>query len=70
MEYHQRNESVKQKKIGLAFPGKKLGFPTELCEFRELQIFVNFKNSSFSSSQGVIQIKPNSVWSITSKMTV
>ena len=41
-------------------------FDTELYEFRELQIFENFKNSCFSSGQGVAQIKPNSVLSITS----
>ena len=34
MEYHQCNESDKQK-IGRAGPGKKFSFRTEFCEFRE-----------------------------------
>ena len=45
---------------------KKLGFHTEFRDFRELRIFENFKNNSFASGQGVVQIKPNSVFSITS----
>ena len=35
-----------------------MGFHTEFREFRELRIFENFKNNSFSSGQGVFQIKP------------
>ena len=35
-----------------------MGFHAEFCEFRELQSFENFKNNSFSSGQGVVQIKP------------
>ena len=49
---------------------KKLGFHTEFCEFRELRIFENFKKNSFASGQGVVQIKPNAVWSFTSVRTV
>ena len=34
-----------------------MGFHAEFREFRELRIFENFKNNSFSSGQGVVQIK-------------
>ena len=68
MEYHLCNESVKQKNFWLSSPRKKLGFHTEFCEFRELRIFENF--NFFSAGQGVVQIKPNAVWSITSVMRV
>ena len=37
MQYHQFNESVKQKKW-YTLSGKKLVFPTELFEFREKRI--------------------------------
>ena len=43
---------------------------TEFGEFRELRIFETFKNNSFPSGQGVVQIKPNSVLSITIVMIV
>ena len=65
MEYHQCNESVKQKNFWLSAPRKKLGFHTEFCEFRGLRILL-----FFSAGQGVVQIKPNTVWSITSVMRV
>ena len=66
MEYHQCNESVKQKSFWQSVPRKKLGFHTEFCEFRELRIFENFKKFFFSSGQGVVQIKPNSAFGINS----
>ena len=69
MEYHQCNESVKQEKLE-EHAWEKVGFHTEFYEFRELRIFENFKSSCFSSGQGVVQIKPNSVLSITSVMRV
>ena len=70
IEYHQCNDSVKPKSCWYSLPRKKMGFHTEFCEIRELRIFENFKNSCFSSGQGVAQIKPNSVLSITSVMKV
>ena len=45
-------------------------FHTEFCEFRELRNFENFNKKSFSSGQGVVQIQPNSLVSITSLVTV
>ena len=69
-EYHQCNNRVKPKSCWYSLPRKKIGFHTEFCEFRGLRIFENFKNSCFSSGQGAAQIKPNSVLSITSVMTV
>ena len=68
MEYQQCNENENQNVIGIASLGKK-DFHTEFCEFRELRIFENFKNS-FSAVQGVVQIKPNSVLGISSVMRV
>ena len=38
MEYPLCIQSVKQKKIGLACLAKKLGFHTEICEFRDERI--------------------------------
>ena len=38
--------------------------------FADCEILRIFKNNSFSSGQGVVQIKPNSVLSITSEMKV
>ena len=32
-----------------------MGFHTEFWEFRELRIFENYKNNSFSSGQAVVQ---------------
>ena len=50
---------LKTKRIfAIACVGKNLVFHTELCDFFE---FLNFKNRSFSTGQGVVQIKPNSV---------
>ena len=49
---------------------EKVGFHSEFCEFRELRVFENFKNNSFASGQGVVQIKPNSVLSIASVVRV
>ena len=43
-----------------------MGFHTEFYEFREMWIFASFKNNFFSSGQGVVKIKPESAWSITS----
>ena len=47
-----------------------MGFHAEFSEFLEVRISENLKNNSFLSGQGVVQIKPNSVLSITSVMTV
>ena len=52
----------KTKRIfGIACLGKKVSF--SYGNLRISQI-TNFKNRSFSSGQGVVQIEPNSVWSI------
>ena len=67
-EYHQCNGSVKKKSCWYSLTRRKMVFHTKFCELRELRIFENFKNSCFSSCQGVAQIKPNSVLSITSVM--
>ena len=66
-----------QFKLGMEFPqgiwnlGKKdfrYSWPLEKVRFlnEKLRVFriSNFKQRSFSSGQGVVQIKPNSVWSI------
>ena len=54
----------KAKRIfGIACLGKNLVFHTEICYSKNLKL-LNFKNRSFSSGQGVVQIKPNSVSSI------
>ena len=51
----------KPKKICYYLPRKKISF-----SYGNLRLFPikNFKNRSFSSGQGVVQIKPNSVLSI------
>ena len=47
IEYHQCNDSVKQKSCWYSLPRKKMVFHTEFCEFRELRIFENFKKNLF-----------------------
>ena len=69
IENHQCNERVKQKICWYSLPRKKMVFHMEFCEFRELRIFENFR-IFFSSGQGAVQIKPNSVLSITSVIRV
>ena len=50
-----------KKNFWYSLPRKKVSF--SYGNLRISQI-TNFKNRSFSSGQGVVQIKPNSVWSI------
>ena len=54
-------ESKNKNNFGDSLPRKKVSF-----SYGNLRIFriFNFKNRSFSSGQGVVQIKPNWVWSI------
>ena len=43
-----------------------------IISFGNLRVsrLTNFKNSTFSSGQGVVQINPNSVWSVNSVLRV
>ena len=57
--------SVKQKEFfGTAGLEKKFVFQSEISTFRLLFAYSIFKNIEISSGQGVVQIKPNLVWSI------
>ena len=47
--------------FAIAFLGKKVKFSYGNLRISRIR---NFKNRSFSSGQGVVQIKPNSAWSI------
>ena len=58
MEYHQCNESVKQKtNFGLTCLGKKIGFSYGLLRISRIANFWEFQKNCFSLSQGVVQIK-------------
>ena len=61
MEYPMCNQSVKRKKILLQLAQEKVSYSYGSLRISRL---ANFKNKSFSSVQGVVQIKPNLVWSI------
>ena len=54
-------EPTTKRIFAIACLGKKLVFHTEILRISQI---TNFKNRSFSSGHGVVQIKPNSVWSI------
>ena len=63
--YHGCLESKTERIFGIACLGKKLAFHTEICYSNKLQL-LNFKIWSISLDQGVVQIEPNSAWSIPS----
>ena len=52
-----------KKNFWYSLPRKKVSISNETFWISQKR---NFKNRSFSSGQGVVQIKPNSAWSITS----
>ena len=60
-EFHAYLECNAKRIFAIAFLGKKLEFL-----YGKLRLFQinNFKNRSFSYGQGLVEIKPNSVWSI------
>ena len=60
--YHGYLECKTKRIFGIPCPGKKVSF-----SYGKLRIsrIANFENNSFLSGQEVVQIKPNSVWSIT-----
>ena len=62
MDYHHCSQSAKKKSFWYILLGKKRKFSYGTLGISRL---ANFKNRFFSSGQGVVQIKPNSVWSIT-----
>ena len=47
--------------FAIAFLAKKIRFSYGSLRISQI---TNFKNRSFSSNQGIVQIEPNSVWSI------
>ena len=51
-----------KRNFGYSLPTKKVSFPYGTLRISRI---TNFKNRSFSSGQGVVQIQPNPVWSIT-----
>ena len=50
--------------VPVTFLEKKFVFHTEISTFRLLFAYSIFINLEILSGQGVVQIKPNSVWSI------
>ena len=59
--FHGYLDCKTKRTLAIACLGKKVKF--SYGNLRISQI-TNFKNRSFSSGQGVVQIEPNSVWSI------
>ena len=60
---HVHLESRTKRVFAIACLGKKKKVSFSYGNLRIFRIF-NFKNRSFSSGQGVVEIKPNWVWSI------
>ena len=56
--------------VCLTFLEKSSNFNRKYRLIRVLFAYSVFKNIEISSGQGVVQIKPNSVWSITSVIRV
>ena len=62
--FHVYLESKRKRIFAIACLGKKLVFHTEISNYRLLFAYSTFKNIEISSGQGVVQIQPNSVWSV------
>ena len=65
MECPMCTQSVKEKKIGIVCLGKSSYFNRKFRLTRLSYAYSIFKNIEFLSGQGVVQIEPNSLWSIT-----
>ena len=59
-------ESKTERVFGIACLGKKFVFNRKYRLIRLLFAYSIFKNIEISSGQGVVQIEPNSAWSIPS----
>ena len=60
--YHGQVESKTKKNFGYSLPRKNFVFQSDI---RLLFAYSIFKNIEILSGQEVVQIEPNSVWSIT-----
>ena len=62
--YHRQVESKTKKILVMACLGKKLVLQSEISSYSLIIRLFYFQNIEILSGQGVVQIKPNWVWSI------
>ena len=62
--YHGQVESKTKRILAIACLGKKFVFQSEISTYSFLFAYSIFKTIEVLSRQGVVQIKPNPVWSI------